>query len=47
MIRKIIHIDEEKCNGCGCTRCAFRFGAVPTGPVALPDQVGAGERPLV
>ena len=86
MIRKIIHIDEEKCNGCGAcvtachegaiglvngkaklmrddycdgfgdclpgcptgaiTFCPHRSTAVAAAPVALPDQAGAGERPL-
>ena len=94
MIRKIIHIDEEKCNGCGacvtachegaiglvngkaklmrddycgrktglprlpgqrhapvppggkCACCPHRSTAVAAAPVALPDQAGAGERPL-
>ena len=28
MIRKIIHIDEEKCNGCGLCATAFHEGAI-------------------
>ena len=28
MIRKIIHIDEEKCNGCGACASACQEGAI-------------------
>lgn len=28
MIRKIIHIDEEKCNGCGACAAACHEGAI-------------------
>ena len=28
MIRKIIHIDEEKCNGCGACATACHEGAI-------------------
>ena len=28
MIRKIIHIDEEKCNGCGACADACQEGAI-------------------
>ncbi|RAZ95230.1 ferredoxin, partial [Klebsiella oxytoca] len=27
MVRKIIHIDEEKCNGCGACAAACHEGA--------------------
>lgn len=28
MVRKIIHIDEEKCNGCGACAAACHEGAI-------------------
>ena len=28
MLRKIIHIDEEKCNGCGACAAACHEGAI-------------------
>ena len=40
MKRKIIHIDEEKCNGCGACAAARHEGAIGiVGGKAIPCQV--------
>ena len=39
MIRKIIHIDEDKCNGCGLCATACHEGAIDI----IDGKAGAGE----
>ena len=40
MIRKVIKIDEEKCNGCGLCADACHEGAMVAGYAQMPAMKG-------
>ena len=45
MIRKIIHIDEEKCNGCGACAAACHEGAIAIVDGKARLKIPAGTQP--